>query len=336
MNQRATVVGVFHDRKSANDAIEALKQAGFRDDQIGVVGRYSDDTAAGEANTAESGTHWEEGAVTGALTGAGLGALVGLGILAGIIPAVGPIIAGGTLGMMLANAAGGAAIAGLTGALVGAGIPEEEASYYETEFHSGRTIVTVKSEGRFDDANSILRRFGAYDMHTAGSATSGSSMTSGSSSAMGEACATSSTGSMAAGATGRRTADAGDTMKVHEEQLRVQKTPVQTGEVHVRKEVHTEHRTVDVPVQREEVVIERHPVSGQAASSGEIGRDQEIRIPVSEEQVHVTKQPVVTEEVSVGKRVVKGTEHVSGEVRKEQVKVEREGDVDVRGQSKSS
>src|SRR4051794_36247582 len=101
MPQRTTVVGVFHDRRMANDAIEALKQAGFRDDQIGVAGRYSDEASAtGGATTEEGGTNWEEGAVIGGLTGAGLGALVGLGILAGIIPAIGPVIAGGTLGMM--------------------------------------------------------------------------------------------------------------------------------------------------------------------------------------------------------------------------------------------
>jgi uncharacterized protein (TIGR02271 family) len=45
----------------------------------------------------------------------------------------------------------------------------------------------------------------------------------------------------------------------------------------------------------------------------------------------VEKQPVVKEEVTVGKRAVQDTERVGGEVRKEQVRVEREGDVDVRG-----
>ena len=38
----------------------------------------------------------------------------------------------------------------------------------------------------------------------------------------------------------------------------------------------------------------------------------------------------MTEEVKVGKRVVQDTEHVSGQVRKEEVKVEQKGDVDVR------
>ena len=86
---------------------------------------------------------------------------------------------------------------------------------------------------------------------------------------------------------------------------------------------------MDVPVTREEVVIERRPASGQATAS-EIKPGEEVRIPVKEEQVHVTKTPGVKEEVSVGKRTVHDTEHVGGTVRKEELRVEKEGDVDVR------
>jgi hypothetical protein len=127
--QRSTVVGVFKDRRQADTAIRELRQAGFREDQIGVAGRQAEGETL-EATTAEQGTHWETGAAAGALAGAGLGGLVGLGILAGIIPAIGPVIAGGTLAAILANVAGGAVLGGLVGALMGAGIPEEEARYY--------------------------------------------------------------------------------------------------------------------------------------------------------------------------------------------------------------
>ena len=96
--------------------------------------------------------------------------------------------------------------------------------------------------------------------------------------------------------------------------------------------MHTEHKTIDVPVEREEVVIEPRPASGHAAS-GEI-RDEEIRIPVKEEKVNVSKDTVVKEEVSVGKRKVQDTERVSGDVRKEELKVDRQGDVNVEGHGK--
>ncbi len=124
------------------------------------------------------------------------------------------------------------------------------------------------------------------------------------------------------------------TIQLKEEQLRVNKTPVQTGEVEVRKEVHTEHKQIQVPVEREEVVIERRPVSGTCAT-GDI-RAEEIRIPVKEERVNVTKETVVTEEVSVGKRKVQDTKTVSGDVRKEEIRVEEEGKVNVKGDARRS
>ena len=57
----------------------------------------------------------------------------------------------------------------------------------------------------------------------------------------------------------------------------------------------TENRTIEVPVTREEGVVERVPVEGREAGQFESGQ-KEIRVPVSEEQVRVEKQPVVTEQ----------------------------------------
>ncbi|MBV8385042.1 MAG: YsnF/AvaK domain-containing protein [Planctomycetaceae bacterium] len=122
--------------------------------------------------------------------------------------------------------------------------------------------------------------------------------------------------------TSARTAE-GARIEVREEELRAHKQLVEAGEVRVRKEVVTERRTLEVPVQREVVVIERRAPTGELV--------EELRIPVREEQVTVEKRPVVKEEVTVGKRVVEGTERVGGEVHKEMVRVEREGDVDVHG-----
>ena len=316
--RRSTVIGVFEDRRQADAAISELRKAGFREDQIGVASRQAEGEAA-TTTTGEQGTKWETGAITGALAGAGLGGLVGLGIMAGVIPVIGPVIAGGTLAVILANAAGGAAIGGLLGALTGAGIPEEEARYYQGEFEAGRTLVTVTADGRYDEAVAILRRHGAYDMHTAASRTSGTTATA----------ATTARSTTAGTATTSRTVEGGQTVQVKEEELEARKQPVETGEVKVRKEVHTEHQTMDVPVQREEVVVERHAPTGRGATS-DIKEGEEIRVPVTEEQVAVEKKPVVKEEVTVGKRVVQDTERIGGEVRKEDVRVEREGDVDVR------
>jgi uncharacterized protein (TIGR02271 family) len=308
--ERTTIVGVFADQSHANQAVDELRKAGFREDQIGFTGRW-DEGETTDTMTTEEGSQAGTGAIVGALAGAGLGGLVGLGIIAGMIPAIGPVIAGGTLAAILANAAGGAAIGGLVGALTGAGIPEEEAHYYQSELEAGRTIVTVKADERYDEAWTILRRHGAYDMHSAATCATGT----------------------AAAATTARTAGAGQRMQVREEVLQAHKQPVETGEVRVRKEVHTEHKSIDVPVQHEEVYIERRPAHG-TAPAGEIRAGEEIRIPVREEQVEVTKHPVVKEEVEVGKRVVQDHERVAGDVRKEEVRVERKGDVDVRNKGR--
>ena len=362
--QRSTVVGVFEDRRQVDTAVRELRQAGFREDQIGVAGRRAEGETP-EATTAEQGTHWEAGAATGALAGAGLGGLVGLGIMAGVIPVIGPVIAGGTLAAILANVAGGAAIGGLVGALVGADIPEEEAQHYQSELEAGRTIVTVKADGRYDEAASILRRHGAYDMHTAASRTAGTADRGQASAPQDGATSVGAitreqiakrayeiwqqrghlpgteqenwleaerqlaTGAGTA-APASRTAEGGERIQVREEELQAHKQPVETGEVRVRKEAVTEHRTMEVPVQREEVVIERQAPTGEHPAASDIGPGEEIRVPVSAEQVTVEKRPVIKEEVTVGKRAVQDTEQVGGEVRKEEVRVERGGDVAVR------
>ncbi len=162
VNRHNTVIGVFDDRRAAQQAVAELRRVGFRDDQIGVVAR---DEAREGVNT-ETGSRWEEGAATGIAAGAGLGALWGLGIVAGVLPAIGPAIAGGVLASVLASAAGGAAVVGVLGALVGLGIPEDEARFYEGEFHAGRTLVTVQAPGRYEEARDILRRHSAYDVES--------------------------------------------------------------------------------------------------------------------------------------------------------------------------
>jgi uncharacterized protein (TIGR02271 family) len=268
-----------------------------------------------------------------------------LGIIAGVLPAIGPAIAGGTLAAILSSAAAGAAAAGIAGALVGLGIPKDEAEYYEGEFQSGRTLVTVKGGTRNDEALRVMRQFGATDITNrgqsatglAGSANMGATRTHSESalkgpsmgSRTGESCPTPASTSHA-GTSHAGTMHSGkDTLQAKEEQLHVHKEKVQTGGVDVRKEVHTEHKTIEVPVEREEVVVERRPGSGQPARMGDTGQ-QEIHVPISEEHVHVEKTPVVKEEVSVGKRNVRENEQVSENLRKEEIKVEKEGDINVR------
>jgi hypothetical protein len=159
-----TIVGVFASRAAAEKVYADLKAEGFRDDQIGLVGKdlKGHVVRKGTANESNAG----EGAAAGAAAGAIGGAAVGAGIITGLIPVIGPVLAIGTLGTILLNAAGGAVIAGLGGALIGWGIPEEDAKYYEKQVQAGNYLVTASCEDG-EDAWVVMSRGGGYNRRTA-------------------------------------------------------------------------------------------------------------------------------------------------------------------------
>ena len=164
--ERTTAVGVFHNREQARHAIKELRQAGFAENRIGVASRYEETktSVTPESTESQAGT----GAATGAAAGAGVGAVWGIGVVTGTLPAVGPAIAGGALAAVLSSAVAGGAVAGIAGALIGLGIPKEEAEYYESEFKEGRTIVTVDAGDRYTEAVAILESHGGHQAAQAG------------------------------------------------------------------------------------------------------------------------------------------------------------------------
>ncbi len=162
-------VGTFHDRTNATDAIHELRDAGFRDHQIGLISKHDSDwdSRTGRKSSDRSGlandptnTHWEEGSGIGAAAGAATGVGLGLAVAAGLMPPLGPIIAGGTLVALLASAGTGAAVGTVVGGLIGLGIPEEHAATYERDVNAGRTLVTVSAGDRYTDAVDILHKHG--------------------------------------------------------------------------------------------------------------------------------------------------------------------------------
>lgn len=308
----STVVGLFHNQADAEQAIQRLKQAGFSESEIGVAIKDRDRQ---QDLIQETGTQAAEGAATGAIGGGVLGGVIGLlaGVGALAIPGIGPIIAGGTLASTLAGAGIGAAAGGLLGALVGMGVPEEDAQHFDKGFRAGGTLVTVNAGARADEAQTCLYESGA-DLGS-----------------MGRGMAT---GASAAGRSPSFT-EGSQSIELREEELRAEKERVQAGEVRLRKEVITEERTIEVPVTREEVIIERRPAAEGRTASGDIDDDQEIRIPLMEEEVRVEKTPVVREEVTVKKRQVQGMEEVSDTVRREEARIEQTGDARVQGQAEA-
>lgn len=109
-----------------------------------------------------------------------------------------------------------------------------------------------------------------------------------------------------------------------EEELAVGTRRHKAGEVEVEKHTTTEHVRKDVPVTREEVTVERRPVSGDRPNAAASDQN-EIRVPVYEEEVVTEKRMVPKEEVVIRKQETRGTESVEADLRKERV------DVDVKG-----
>jgi uncharacterized protein (TIGR02271 family) len=305
-----TIVGLFKNQIDAERGIECLKQSGFSDNQIGVAMR---DREQQKNLIEDTGTQAAEGAATGAVSGGVLGGVIGLlaGVGALALPGVGPIIAGGALASTLAGAGIGAAAGGLLGALVGMGVPEEDARHFDRGFQAGGILVTVNAGSRAEAARGCLYEAGA-DLGSAGRGISEGAMST-------------------SAAPADRPVGESPVVELREEELRVEKDRVQAGEVSLRKEVVTEERTVEVPVTREEVVIERRPAAQGREAGGRIEEGEEIRIPLMEEEVRVEKTPVVREEVGLKKRQVQDTEQVSETVRREEARIEQTGDAALRG-----
>jgi uncharacterized protein (TIGR02271 family) len=131
------------------------------------------------------------------------------------------------------------------------------------------------------------------------------------------------------GKTDRTTAESPRVLELREEELVARKQSVESGRVRVAKEVVSQERTLEVPVTREEVYVERHPVDRRPSDQPIEAEQRRIEVPVREERVELEKQPVVYEEVSVGKRDVETTQRVSGTVRREEARIE--GDASVTG-----
>jgi uncharacterized protein (TIGR02271 family) len=106
-------------------------------------------------------------------------------------------------------------------------------------------------------------------------------------------------------------------IQLYGEVLRVHKEKVSAGEVAVRKESVTRTETVQVPVTEEHLVIERN--AGESGGTGET-----LRIPLSEERVHINKDTVLKEEYRAGKREVTRDETFTGNVRHERLLVDND------------
>jgi uncharacterized protein (TIGR02271 family) len=120
-----------------------------------------------------------------------------------------------------------------------------------------------------------------------------------------------------------------DAMTRSEEELRVGTTQRERGRARLRKYVTTEQQTVTVPVQREEVRVEREPITDanlDAATSGPAISEEEHEVTLREEEVVVDKRAVPKERVRLDTETVTDERQVAEEVRKEQIEVQGDQD----------
>jgi|SRR6185437_11844387 len=200
-------------------------------------------------------------------------------------------------------------------AMLAARVPEEQARWFDDRMEQGGYLITVQAPAdRASEARRTLQSCGGEIGPESGTAVPA-------------ATAPAPTSPIPGAARAEAESEGEQIIRLHGELLRVHKERVARGEVRLRKRVVTEPQTVEVPVSREEVVIEHRTPTQGAAATGEGDERGQIRVPISEERVEVEKEPVVTDEIAVGKRTVEGTQRVEGEVRREELEVEDEGNL---------
>ncbi|WP_294164915.1 PRC and DUF2382 domain-containing protein [uncultured Corynebacterium sp.] len=136
-----------------------------------------------------------------------------------------------------------------------------------------------------------------------------------------DAAATERKAGVADDAAAARTNNDGELIR-SEEQLNVNKERVATGEARLRKYVVTDTESVEVPVEREEVRVERTPINAEDAKNynGAISGDsEEASVTLHEERVNVNKETVPVEKINLKKDTVRDTETHTEELRKEQI-----------------
>ncbi len=169
--KNTAVFGIYHTREAAEEAVDALRHAGFRNTDISAL---FPDNAGTKDFAVEKSTKAPEGAAAGATSGAVaggvLGWLAGIGLL--VIPGIGPFIAAGPIMAALAGAGALGAVGGIVGALAGMGVPEYEAKRYEGRVKHGGILLSVHCDSHdwVKRGEEVLKRTGAEDVSSASEA----------------------------------------------------------------------------------------------------------------------------------------------------------------------
>jgi hypothetical protein len=153
-----TVIGIFDTRIEARKAVQELRDAGFRSEDINLI--TTDSTSEVDAEPAK-------GALKGTGVGATLGATGGLmlSLTIVILSDVEPIMATGTLVMALVGIYLGTVIGWVIGALTRKDVRKDGSGYYTEDLYRGGTLLAVRTaEDQDDQVVTIMNRHGAIDV----------------------------------------------------------------------------------------------------------------------------------------------------------------------------
>ena len=320
----SSIAAYFSSESAAHNAVSELEQAGFTSSQIGYARRTSEaadaDYPSDYATTTErtTSTSITPGSTTAATTKARVEGTWDKiknffeGSSGDVEPYADESARGSSVSHEITRAQTPAAYGAgayddydpndLHGTFSNLDIPDQHSRYFGHRLGSGNegAVVTVLASGRENEAQEILTRNGgdiganANDYNYAGTDVN-------------------STDNLGTG---------GQRIQLLGEVLRVHKDRISRGEVRLRKEVVSEQQTIQVPVTREELVLERVAGDGTTPVRGTIGDNSEIRVPLTEERASVDKQTVVREEVAVGKRAVEEVRDLNSDVSHEELRVD--------------
>ena len=152
------VTGLFKSKISAESAVDAIMKRGFTRDDISVL--MSDATRSKEF-ALQTRTHAADGAGIGGAVGGAVGAVLAAIAAVGttlFLPGINLVIAGPIA----------AALAGVIGALIGAGIPEYRAKVYEAGIRGGGILIGVeaRSDEEVDRLEELLTELGGEHVRT--------------------------------------------------------------------------------------------------------------------------------------------------------------------------
>lgn len=151
-----TVSRSYDSYAQARAAVNAIEKAGIPSSDVSLIANKH---VSAQYDDVEAVSDTAAGAGIGGVVGGGVGLMAGLGLLA--IPGLGPVVAAGWLAATAIGAAAGVATGGLVGALIHAGVDQEEAGVLSEAVRRGGTLVTVRvpdgEVGRIEGLMSIHR-----------------------------------------------------------------------------------------------------------------------------------------------------------------------------------